>query len=158
MAGQIYRVLIVENDPTIASQADEELGRSKMFDVSVVSTLQEAVSYLSEWRVDGIALDLNLPDATDMEALQVMHGRYPAVPIMVITRFMEREEKALQEGAEEVLVRPFGIQEMLGKMVAVIERKRARNHVNSTQKAVEEFRDAATKMTDSALSHERGIK
>ena len=52
-------------------------------------------------------LDLGLPDAVSLTALDAVHGRFPYMPIVIISGYsdMEQVHRALRQGAQEFLIK-----------------------------------------------------
>ncbi|MBI2923411.1 MAG: response regulator, partial [Planctomycetes bacterium] len=67
----------------IASGAGVLLGHSP--------TLGEALERLGRGGIDVVLLDLNLPDATGLETLRKLGGRFPEVPVVVLTGLHDEE-------------------------------------------------------------------
>lgn len=70
-------------------------------------TLEGALDYLMAHRVDVILLDLGLPDARELKAVNRIHGLFPDLPIVIISGYsnVEMIHQALRSGAQEFLVK-----------------------------------------------------
>lgn len=155
----MYKVLIVEADPQLGLLMDSTLGKSGSFEIVTEKSLRDALIHLSMAPVDGVALDLNLPDTDGgLESFQTIYGKYPGVPIVVLTRYHERQREALLEGAADALVYPFNLESLLGKLVGSIERNRAQHRTEPTQRAAQENAAFAKEVTDSVNRLERPRK
>ncbi|MEO8035061.1 MAG: response regulator [Acidobacteriota bacterium] len=80
---------------------------SHQVDVMHVECLGEAEVYLARHSVDLILLDLGLPDAEGMEAVQRVHATAPHTALVVLTGLDDESQavKALQEGAQDYLIK-----------------------------------------------------
>ena len=114
-------VLVVEDDPSLATQLVRGLSRGG-YRVDHVMTGQEA---LTAGDPDVVLLDLGLPDADGVEVCRRLRERSDAGIIIVTARGEEPERVlALDAGADDYLVKPFGLAELLARIRAVLRRVR----------------------------------
>jgi DNA-binding response OmpR family regulator len=113
------RVLIVEDDPGIAGQLVRGLTRGG-YQVEHVITGAEA---LAADAPDVVLLDLELPDSDGTVVCRKLRERSP-VAIIVVTAYGEEQDRvnALDAGADDYLVKPFGLAELQARMRAVLRR------------------------------------
>jgi two-component system OmpR family response regulator len=118
------RVLLVEDD--------------RMIGEAIASALKDA-AYAVDWVRDGVAaltaaegqeydvvlLDLGLPKKDGFETLQSLRTKGNPVPLLVITArdALEDRLRGLDGGADDYLLKPFEMAELLARMRAVIRRK-----------------------------------
>ena len=112
-------VLVVEDDLGIAEPLLRGLERAG-YAARVVGTGSQA---LSADPADVILLDLGLPDADGLEICRRLAARGTSA-ILVITARSEEPDRvaALDEGADDYLVKPFGLAELLARIRAVLRR------------------------------------
>jgi two-component system response regulator RegX3 len=112
-------VLLVEDDDAIAIPLVEGL-RRQGFDTRRVSTGREALSGAIP---DLVILDLGLPDTDGYAVCQQIRARSD-VPILVVTARGSESDKVLglELGADDYIVKPFGIRELVARMRAVMRR------------------------------------
>jgi two-component system response regulator RegX3 len=117
----VTRVLVVEDDDHIAEALLEGLPRFG-FETMRVATGSEALA-ISE--VDVVLLDLGLPDMDGVEVCRQLRARSP-VPILVITARGDETDRVvgLEMGADDYLVKPFGLREVVARIRAVVRRAR----------------------------------
>jgi two-component system response regulator RegX3 len=113
------RVLIVEDEDSIAEPLAEGL-RREGFDVVRASTGVEA---LTAGDADVVLLDLRLPDMDGLDVCRRIRER-SAVPIIVVTARGEEADRVvgLELGADDYVVKPFGIRELIARIRAVTRR------------------------------------
>lgn len=113
------RVLLVEDDAGIAAQLLTGLRREGY----LVSHVASAAGALAQDVPDVILLDLGLPDADGVDVCRELRRRCD-VPILVITARGEEADRvvALDLGADDYLVKPFGFGELTARMRAVLRR------------------------------------
>ncbi|MEV6318631.1 response regulator transcription factor [Streptomyces sp. NPDC051776] len=115
------RVLIVEDDRGIAGSLVRGLQQAG-YVVDGVRTGREALAVPSP---DVVLLDLGLPDIDGIEVCRRLRARSDAAIIAVTARGEEADRVvALDEGADDYLVKPFGLAELLARIRAVLRRRR----------------------------------
>jgi DNA-binding response OmpR family regulator len=116
------RILIVEDDDRVARGLATALTRHG-YDVRRVATAAEA---LRADPADVVLLDLGLPDADGLEVCRKLRRRESVAVIAVTARAEERDRiVGLRSGADDYVVKPFGIGELLARIEAVARRTRA---------------------------------
>jgi DNA-binding response OmpR family regulator len=112
-------VLVVEDDWGIASQLMRGLSRGG-YDVAHVTTGEDALSHAA---ADVVVLDLGLPDGDGVQVCRKLRER-SGVAIIVVTARGEEPDRvlALDAGADDYLVKPFGLAELLARIRAVLRR------------------------------------
>jgi two-component system, OmpR family, response regulator RegX3 len=113
------RVLVVEDDPTIAEPLTEGLEREG-FSVRCVSSGAEA---LAADTGDVVLLDLGLPDLDGREVCRRLRER-SQVPIIVVTAREDEIDRVLllEMAADDYVVKPFGFRELVARIRAVHRR------------------------------------
>ena len=102
------RVLLVEDNPDNALLTRSHLaGPRSPWVVEHADTLQGALSFLEEQAADVILLDLQLPDARGLEAVNRLCAAFPSMPVVVMTSHHDEAMGvvALQKGAQDYLVK-----------------------------------------------------
>src|SRR5947209_17953328 len=124
------RVLVVEDDDEIAEPMVRGLERAG-FDVDRVATGADA---LSAGPTDVVLLDLGLPDIDGMDVCRRLRER-SAVPILVVTARDEEADRVigLELGADDYIVKPFGLRELVARIRAVWRRVSAGTDAVATQ-------------------------
>ncbi|MGH7904437.1 MAG: response regulator transcription factor [Candidatus Dormibacteraceae bacterium] len=96
------------------------------FEVRAVPTGEDALRELPAWRPDVILLDLVLPGIDGFEVLERLRAQTRAAVIAVSVMPGERDKvRALNLGADDYVVKPFGIEELVARMGAVLRRQAA---------------------------------
>jgi two-component system, OmpR family, response regulator RegX3 len=113
------RVLLVEDEEAIAEPLAEGL-RREGFIVTVAATAADA---LAADEADVVLLDLRLPDADGLDVCRALRAR-SAVPIIIVTARGEEADRVvgLELGADDYVVKPFGIRELIARIRAVTRR------------------------------------
>jgi two-component system response regulator RegX3 len=113
------KLLVVEDEDAIAEPLAEGL-RREGFEVERAATGAEA---LAAAEPDMVLLDLRLPDMDGLEVCRRMRER-SRVPIIVVTARGEEVDRVvgLELGADDYLVKPYGLRELVARIRAVLRR------------------------------------
>ena len=113
------RILVVEDEDSIAAPLVEGL-RREGFDVDHAAT---AAAALGADPVDVVLLDLRLPDGDGLDVCRELRSRSD-VPIIVVTARGEESDRVvgLELGADDYVVKPFGLRELIARIRAVTRR------------------------------------
>jgi two-component system, OmpR family, KDP operon response regulator KdpE len=117
------RVLVVDDEPQIVRGLKVILGNAG-YEVDEATTRQEALDAVSSRPPDAIVLDLILPDGDGVEVATDIR-RWSQVPIVVLSAVGDERQKvrALDAGADDYVTKPFGSEELLARMRAVLRRR-----------------------------------
>ncbi|WP_426172860.1 response regulator [Massilia sp. TWR1-2-2] len=118
------RVLVVEDDPMIGSVLQQEL-RDASYAADWVCDGQAALNSIAALTYSLILLDLGLPKMDGMDVLRAIRLAENDVPILVLTARDATEDRVagLDGGADDYLVKPFAMSELLARMRALTRRK-----------------------------------
>lgn len=117
------RILIIEDNRELALSVQKGLEREKfVVDLAFSGLDGEEKAYVN--RYDAILLDLNLPDKDGLSILNFLRESGIDSPIIIITARDEIEERAkgLDFGADDYLVKPFELLELVARIRAVVRR------------------------------------
>ena len=123
----VVRILLVEDEDSIALPLAEGL-RREGFVVERAATGAEALAAAS---ADLVLLDLRLPDIDGLDVCRSLRERSD-VPIIIVTARGEESDRVvgLELGADDYLVKPFGLRELIARIRAVTRRTSARGSVH----------------------------
>lgn len=116
-------LILVIDDERALQRAIDPLLRSRGYDVVSARTAQEAKDAFTRYTPDLLILDLGLPDADGLDVCRWVRGRSD-VPILVLSaRDAERDKvKALDDGADDFVTKPFGPDELLARVRSALRR------------------------------------
>jgi DNA-binding response OmpR family regulator len=123
---QVRHLLVVDDDPVMRGAISDYLGEQN-FRVSAVKDGREMSRVLADLSADLIVLDLNLADEDGLDLLRQVSAR-EQIPVIIMTG--KRREEAdrivgLELGADDYVVKPFGLRELLARIRAVLRRAEA---------------------------------
>jgi len=127
------RLLLVEDDRMIGESLRGAL-RQSGFAVDWVRDGRAADGTLATERFDLVLLDLGLPQIDGMEVLAALRARGDRTPVIVLTArdALASRVQGLDAGADDYLVKPFELDELLARIRAVIRR-----HTGRAEPAIE---------------------
>ncbi len=117
------RLLAVEDEQELSELVKANLGRHG-FAVDLAGTLADAHACLKTTSYDVILLDLQLPDGNGLELLRAVRDAGRATPVIAVTArdTVADRVSGLNEGADDYLVKPFALDELVARIHAVVRR------------------------------------
>jgi DNA-binding response OmpR family regulator len=115
--------LIIEDEARITEILRSALSRAG-FAVDAVALCGEAEAALAANRYDAVLLDLGLPDGDGLGLLKDLRRRGNSVPVLVLTArdAVEQRVAGLDSGADDYLIKPFAISEVIARIKALLRR------------------------------------
>ena len=117
------RLLLVEDNERFAELLKRGLTAAG-FVVDVIGTAAEATEVLETNRFEVVVLDLGLPDADGLDVLTEMRRRRDATPVLILTARGSLKDRVngLGSGADDYLVKPFALEELIARLRALLRR------------------------------------
>ncbi len=122
MSPEAPRILVVDDEPQIV-RALKVILRNAGYSTGQAESKQEALNALSVHPPDAMVLDLVLPDGSGVDVCADVR-RWSNLPIIVLSAVGDEREKvrALDAGADDYITKPFGTDELLARLRAVLRR------------------------------------
>jgi len=115
-------ILVVDDEPQIRRVLRSTLS-SQGYVITEAKTGEEAVESVRKNKPDLVLLDVNMPGMGGVEACREIRRSSEAPIIMLTVRNAERDKvAALDAGADDYVVKPFGIEELLARIRAALRR------------------------------------
>jgi len=121
------RILIVEDDPAIVMGLEDLLvGEGYLVDVAREGN--QAIELYRNRKPDLIVLDIMIPEISGYEVCRQIRKKDAATPILMLTAKGQEPDKVagLELGADDYVVKPFGVSELLARIRALLRRSRVR--------------------------------
>lgn len=122
------QILLVEDDYPLAKGLQQAL-LAEGFVVNSVGTGEAAIHIIKTETPDIVILDIGLPDIDGIKVLKTIRPSYPTLPVLLLTArdSIEDKVKGLDSGADDYLVKPFEMPELIARL-RVFERRLSTTH------------------------------
>ncbi|MDD3519561.1 MAG: response regulator transcription factor [Chromatiales bacterium] len=117
------RILLIEDEATLAAQVRERL-LAEGHAVDVSGDGREGLYLAQEYPADLAIVDLGLPNLPGLDLIRSLRAEGRDLPILILTARGKWEEKVagLEAGADDYLVKPFVMEELLARVRALLRR------------------------------------
>jgi len=130
-AARNTRVVVVEDDQDIAGLIRHALERAGGFEVLIATSGDAALRVVTDEIPDLVILDLNLPVLNGIEVCRILRTRdhTSAIPIIILTARASEDDRVtgLEIGADDYVVKPFSLRELVARVRAVLRRRSAQS-------------------------------
>ena len=117
------RILVIEDEAQLAGQLRDQLIQ-RGFSVDLAADGEEGLFYLQEYPLDLAVVDIGLPKMTGIEVIRRVRSQGLQLPLLILTARGNWQDKVegLEAGADDYLVKPFHIEELLARLNALLRR------------------------------------
>lgn len=116
------RILVADDEEDILEIMRDRL-EACGFDVITAATGGEALRKIATHKLDGVFLDVKMPEMSGIEVLEEIRKKDKRLPVIIITSSTSREAAldSIAKGANEIILKPFDWEELRGKIEKVFE-------------------------------------
>lgn len=146
------QILLVDDDLALRSSLAEQLSELESFKVVEAGTIAEALSTVrSGIRLDGLILDVGLPDGDGRSLCQTLRDEGVRAPILMLTSADSDDDtvRGLSAGANDYVAKPFRLAVLMARLKAQLRQFEASDDASFTV-GVFEFKPAAKMLIDEA--------
>ncbi len=124
------RLLLVEDDTMLGGSIKKAL-ELNAYGVDWVQDGESALFALRDSPFVAVVLDVNLPKRSGLEILRTLRQQKNKIPVMLLTARDTQQQKVegLDSGADDYLVKPFDLDELLARLRALIRRSQGRTDI-----------------------------
>ncbi len=121
------KILVIEDDPSILRGLQLNLGMEG-YAVRSAADGETGLRLAKTERPDLVCVDVMLPRLGGLEVVREIRKDDPDLPILILSAKGQEGDKVagLQLGADDYLVKPFGLKELLARIDALLRRRRSR--------------------------------
>ncbi len=121
------QVLVIEDDPAIRQGVVDAL-ELEHYTTLEASDGDSGLRLATEAGCDLVLLDLVLPGLDGLDILRAVRERHPRLPVIILTARGEEAQRVegLRLGADDYVVKPFSVKELLARVEAVLRRSAER--------------------------------
>ena len=117
------RVLVIEDELDLQADICQRL-EAEAYSVDTSGDGDEGLFFATEYPLDAAIIDIGLPGMSGIEIIQRLRERGSTLPILILTARSRWQEKVegLEAGADDYLVKPFQMEELLARLKALLRR------------------------------------
>jgi len=117
------RILVVDDEPAVREAVDRAL-RLEGYDTELAANGREALDALADRAPDALVLDLLMPRVDGLEVCRRLRAAGDRTPVLVLTArdAVPDRVRGLDAGADDYLVKPFALEELLARLRALLRR------------------------------------
>jgi DNA-binding NtrC family response regulator len=133
----IPNILVIDDEPAVRSQLCH-LYEASGYRVEAADSAEAALKLLAQGGIDFVITDIKLPAMSGAELIAIMQERFPDIPVIAITGYLDIETavKVLKCGAVDFVVKPFDMAAVQEATATALERTRVYMEIRHLRRAL----------------------
>jgi len=117
------RILVIEDELELLAEVKKQL-EAESYIVDTSSDGNEGYFFATEYPIDAAIIDIGLPGMSGIEIIKKLREQGHVLPVLILTARSRWQEKVegLEAGADDYLVKPFQMEELLARLKALLRR------------------------------------
>jgi len=117
------RILVIEDEQKLLVDVKKQL-EAENYIVDTSSDGNEGYFFATEYPIDAAIIDIGLPGMSGIEIIKKLREQGHVLPVLILTARSRWQEKVegLEAGADDYLVKPFQMEELLARLKALLRR------------------------------------
>jgi len=117
------RILVIEDEQQLLADVKQQL-EAEGYIVDTSSDGNEGYFFATEYPIDAAIIDIGLPGMSGIEIIKKLREQGHVLPVLILTARSRWQEKVegLEAGADDYLVKPFQMEELLARLKALLRR------------------------------------
>ena len=117
------RILVIEDEPDLLSDIKAGL-ETENYIVDISADGNEGYFFATEYPLDAAIIDIGLPGMSGIDIIKKLREQGSTLPVLILTARSRWQEKVegLEAGADDYLVKPFQMEELLARVKALLRR------------------------------------
>lgn len=117
------RILVIEDEQDLLNDIRSRL-ETENYIVDTSADGNEGYFFATEYPLDAAIIDIGLPGMSGIEIIQKLRQQGKTLPVLILTARSRWQEKVegLEAGADDYLVKPFQMEELLARLKALLRR------------------------------------
>ncbi len=128
------KIVIIEDDPSILRGLQLNLGMEGYL-VRSAADGETGLALARTEKPDLVVVDVMLPRLGGLEVVRELRKDDPDLPVLILSAKVQESDKVagLRLGADDYIVKPFGLKELLARIDALLRRRRSRGETGATR-------------------------
>jgi len=134
-------ILIIDDEASLRQTTARILQRAG-FEVTTATSGREGLALVSQHAFDLVYLDIRMPDMTGLEALKIIHEKFPELPVILFTAQPDLNSavEALRRGATDYLLKPLKPQAVIDRTQAILAGKQMERRKRELQRQIDSLK------------------
>lgn len=131
-------ILIVDDEASLRQTLARILQRAG-FEVTTTASGSDALNLLSQHTFDLVYLDIRMPDMSGLEVLQIIHTKFPELPVILFTAQPDLSSavEALRRGATDYLLKPLKPQTVIDRARSILANQQKERRKRELQRQID---------------------